>query len=282
MKLTGKTIGWLIAIFVWSVFMGVTAISIGFGALYPPLNYISKPLSCPNGQLSFQQEVSNPVPGTTYTTAGWTCTDSKSGTSVQIDAIRMSVYAGPFYGVLLFLVIVSIWYINARWGSDPVIGKTIWNIERGIGILLLVLFIGWVAVLPVVRVYVDEFAPTPTPPAVDVTATALESTFEALTQGQPVTFDSTATPLPTWNGIPIMPQAVAGQLINDRTYAFDVPLDSGTIERFYTNTLKSLGWTQANSRWMGMQYTKDGHTLLVTLAPASDEESFVVTLVFVP
>jgi len=279
MKLTGKTITWLIMGFFWSIFMGVTAISIGFGALYPPLNYISKPLSCPNGQLSFQQDVSNPVPGTTYTTAGWTCTDSKSGTPVHIDAIKMSVYAGPFYGLLLFLVIVFIWYINARWGSEPVIGKIIWRIESGIGILLLVLFIGWVAILPVVRVFVDEFVPTPTPPAADVAATALESTFEALTQGQPVTLDSTATPLPNWNGIPIMPQAVAGQQVNDHTYTFDVPLDSGTIESFYTKTLKSLGWELEDSRWMGMQYTKDGHTLLVTLAPASDEESFVITLV---
>ena len=59
----------LIIVFIWSIFMGVTAISIGFGALYPPLNYIAKPIACPNGQLSFVQNVSNPIPGTTQITA---------------------------------------------------------------------------------------------------------------------------------------------------------------------------------------------------------------------
>jgi len=278
MKITGKTVGWVIAIFVWSLFMGVTAISIGVGALYPPLNYIAKPFACPNGQLSYQQNVSNPIPGTTYITAGWACTDSRSGSHTPIDAVKMGVYAGPFYGLVLFLVVALLWYINARWGPDLATGKIIRRLEGGLGILLLVLFIGWTAIWPIASVFVDEFVPTPTPPAADTAATALESTYENLTQGQPVTFNSSATPLPNWNGIPIMTQATAGQQVDDHTYTFDVPLDSGTIESFYTGTLKSLGWNQVDSRWMGMQYTKDERTLLVTLAPASDEQSFVVTL----
>ncbi len=281
MKLNRSTIGYLLIGFFFSIFMGVTGISIGIGALYPPLNYIAKPLACPNGQLSYQQSVSNPVPGTTYTTAGWTCTDSKTGAQTTLDAIKMSVYAGPIYGILLFLIGCFFWYMNARWGSDPVIGKILNRVQGGIGILLLALIVGYFAVFPIVSVFVDEFVPTPTPPAADVTATAVEATYEALTQGQPVTFNSTATPLPNWNGIPIITQAVAGQQVNDHTYTFDVPADSGTIESFYTKTLESLGWNQVDSRWMGMQFTKDGQTLFVTLAPASDEQSFVVTFMLV-
>lgn len=278
MKLTGKTIGWLIAGFVWSIFMGVTAISMGFGALYPPLNYIAKPLACPNGQLSFQQNVSNPLPGTTYTTAGWTCTDSKTGAQTPIDAVRMSVYAGPFYGLLLFLVIFFIWFINARWGSDPVIGKIIWRIESGIGVVLLVLFIGWVAVIPIVNVFVDEFVPTPTPPAVDATATAVESLYQDAISGAPSNFNSTEKPLAEWNNIPIMAEATAGQQTNTHTYTFKVPSDSGTIDSFYSAKLKALGWNLDESDMLGMKFSKGNSNLLVTLAPATDEQSYVVTI----
>ncbi len=284
MKITSKTITWLIMGFLWSIFMGVTAISIGFGALYPPLNYIAKPIACPNGQLSYVQNVSNPVPGTTYTTAGWNCTDPRTGSQTPIDAIRMSVYAGPIYGVLLFVVVVFIWYINARWGSDPVLGKIINRVQGGIGLLVLVLFIGYFAVLPVTNIYIGEFFPTPTPtqsPA-DAQATMIVATFEASNSGAPSSFNSAATPSASWNDIPIMTEATVGQQTDTYTYTFKVPTDSGTIESFYKTTLKSLGWNLVENQWLGMKLTKDKNTLLVTLAPASDEQSWVVTLVLIP
>jgi hypothetical protein len=79
-----------------------------------------------------------------------------------------------------------------------------------------------------------------------------------------------------------MPEAIAGQQANNGTYTFKVPVDSGTIESYYSDKLKSLGWNLADSRWAGMKFTKDKSVLLVTLAPATDMESFIVTLVFVP
>lgn len=110
MKFDKTTIGSLIAWFVWSIFMGVTAISMGVGALFPPINYIAKPLACPKGQLSYNREVSNPYPGATYITAGWVCTDSQTGAQTTINALHMSVYTGPLYGLLLFLVVFPFWY----------------------------------------------------------------------------------------------------------------------------------------------------------------------------
>ncbi len=62
MKING-TIIWLL-VFIWSIFMGVTAVSYGLGALYPPLNKIAQPFVCPNGQMVFEEAVSNPLPGT--------------------------------------------------------------------------------------------------------------------------------------------------------------------------------------------------------------------------
>ncbi len=135
MKFDKSTIGSLIGLFAWSILMGVTAISMGGGALFPPINYIAKPLACPTGQFSYNQNVSNPYPGTTYTTAVWTCTDSKSGSETSIDAIKMGVYTGPFYGLLLFLVVFPFWYqytlSNQRKKAAELEWQRKWNAEFG-------------------------------------------------------------------------------------------------------------------------------------------------------
>ncbi len=100
----------LIALFIWSIFMGVTAISMGIGALFPAINYIAKPLICPAGQFSYDRNVSNPYPGATYVTAVWTCTDPRSGSQTQFNAFSIGLYTGPFYGLLLFLLVLGPWY----------------------------------------------------------------------------------------------------------------------------------------------------------------------------
>jgi hypothetical protein len=158
MKLNKTTIGWLIAGFFWSIFMGVTAFSIGFGALYPPLKYIAKPIVCPTGQLDYIQNVSNPLPGTTYTTAEWTCTDPQTGSQKTIDAIKMGVYAGPFYGVLLYAVIVLIWYIYATWGSIPAVSKTLSGLGIGSIVLFVVALTAWN-----LSPFITDFLPSPSP-----------------------------------------------------------------------------------------------------------------------
>jgi hypothetical protein len=54
--------------FLWCWFMGVTAISIGFGALFPSMNLVAKPFVCPGGRMDLTKEVYNPYPGNTITT----------------------------------------------------------------------------------------------------------------------------------------------------------------------------------------------------------------------
>src|SRR5258706_14762731 len=95
-------------------------------------------------------------------------------------------------------------------------------------------------------------------------------------------FGSPHKPFADGNVFPIMPQATAGQQANNGTYTFKVPVDSGTIESYYSDKLKSLGWNLSDSRWQGMKFTKDKSVLLVTYAPATDMESWVVTLVRIP
>ncbi len=48
--------GTLVVILIWFLFMGVTAISIGFGAAFPPLNLIAKPFVYPAGKMDLSEQ----------------------------------------------------------------------------------------------------------------------------------------------------------------------------------------------------------------------------------
>ena len=94
-----KTLIGLIVIFVFCLFMGVTAISMGVGAAYPPINLVAKPFVCPNGEMVSDQSVTNPLPGRTYLSASWTCVEP-SGARTPIRSV--SLFAGPIHGLVLF------------------------------------------------------------------------------------------------------------------------------------------------------------------------------------
>src|SRR5437764_14158530 len=100
MKITAGLVGWGIAAFVWSIFMGVTAISIGVGAAYPPANFVAKPFVCPNGQMTVDQSVSHPLPGTTYPTVTWYCTDPRPSAQTELGASTMTPEAAVMHAVL--------------------------------------------------------------------------------------------------------------------------------------------------------------------------------------
>jgi hypothetical protein len=269
MKINARTIIWLL-VFIWSIFMGVTAVSYGIGALYPPLNKIAQPFACPNGQMSVEENISNPMPGTTITQIYWYCVDGKSGAKTNMADAPIHLYAGAFYGLLMFAAALTLWYFynsQITWAQNTV------KIIVAIGIILLILF----PLMPLFSLVIPESTPIP-----DATATSLAHTYETLTSKTTSDFSSTNKPLAEWNGIPIMPKAIAGLQTNNDMYTFKVPVDSGTIESYYADKLKSLGWNLADSRWQGMKFTKNKNVLLVTLAPATDMESWVVTLVRIP
>lgn len=108
----------LLLIFIWCWFMGVTAISIGFGALFPSMNLVAKPFVCPGGKMDLTKEVYNPYPGNTITTITWYCIDEASGTKKELGIFPMSLYSGTIYGWLLFgIVLIGMW-INAKRGQN--------------------------------------------------------------------------------------------------------------------------------------------------------------------
>jgi hypothetical protein len=118
MKLKTSTLIWT---FLWCWFMGVTAISIGFGALFPSMNLVAKPFVCPSGKMDLTKEVYNPYPGNTITTISWYCIDEASGAKKELGIFPMSLYAGTIYGWLFFglVVIGMVIYANRR----PKIGE---------------------------------------------------------------------------------------------------------------------------------------------------------------
>ena len=115
MKLSAGTIGYSVMAFFWCIFMGITAVSIGVGAIYPPLNLIAKPFVCPNGQMTYQESTSNPLPGTTYTTIGWYCVNGQTETTTQLDIFQIAVAAGIPYGlVIAVLVLIAVVVFRGR------------------------------------------------------------------------------------------------------------------------------------------------------------------------
>jgi hypothetical protein len=281
MQIKSSTIIWLIVGFLWSIFMGVTAVSMGFGSVFPSLNYIAKPFVCPAGQMALEENVSHPLPGTTYTILHWYCVDARSGAKTELNPFAINLCAGPLYGVLIFVMVLIIWYFYSHWDPDKATAeakKRVAWIQTGV-VILVVVGLTLFNLVPLIRSMTATPIPTSEP---DATATALALTFQALTSGTPVAFDSVEKPLANWKGVPVMPQATAGQQVDQQTYAFRVPVDSGTVESFYHDQLKSLGWDLADEKFLGMIFTKDKSTLWVTLAPDADLQSWVVTLILMP
>src|SRR4051812_41895485 len=102
MKLNAASLGLHFLVFVWCIFMGITAVSIGVGAIWPPLNLVAKPFVCPNGEMTFNQETLNPLPGTTYTLTGWTCADTGPGEPPrELDIFSIALPAGVIYGLVI-------------------------------------------------------------------------------------------------------------------------------------------------------------------------------------
>lgn len=276
MKTKTSTIIWLIVVFIWCIFMGITFVSMGLGSLFPALNMVAKPFVCPSGQTEISTRHYQVSPGESIDTLTWYCVDEQSGEKRELNPFIINLYAGPFYGFLIFIAVFIIWYFYRKLNLSEETAESRKRTEwlQAIIVILVIVGVTLFNLIPLFRAITPESTPIP-----NATATSLALTYEALTSGTPSNFNATDKPLANWNGIPIMPQAIAGQQVNSSRYTFKVPVDSGTIESFYHATLKPLGWSSEDDRWLGMKFTKDKIILLITLAPAADLESWIVSLV---
>jgi hypothetical protein len=115
---------------------------------------------------------------------------------------------------------------------------------------------------------------------------SMAPTLEALASSMPDIgnmLNPQGTPLQEWRGVPVMPQAVAGQEFSENnTYSFRANAAAEDVQNFYNTELTALGWSQPFSFPFGpeggaMAFRKDQSSLAVTVIPS--EGSVVVLLV---
>ena len=114
MNLKTSTVIWT---FIFCIFMGITAGSIGLGAAFPPVNYIAGPFVCPGGQMKLVTQDYQPSPIETVTTLSWYCVDGKTGATTELGIFPMCLYAGTIYGLLLFIIVLLVMVIQAKRGA---------------------------------------------------------------------------------------------------------------------------------------------------------------------
>ncbi len=97
-------------------------------------------------------------------------------------------------------------------------------------------------------------------------------------------FDPQGTPAQEWRGIPIMPQATAGQEFSENSsYSFKAPATPQEVQDFYTEQLTALGWNQPFSFPVEAEggiltFGKDNSTLLITITASEGTVVVLLTL----
>ncbi len=124
---TGTLITGLLVGLIFSVFIGIVGGSMGLGSRFPQLNLIAQPFACPGKQLSYTQHVSE-ISTATYWTVTWFCVDEQSGTRAELDPNTVFLYAGSIYGLVLFVVLLSLTYLywNSSIGPAKNDGLRLW------------------------------------------------------------------------------------------------------------------------------------------------------------
>src|SRR5512138_1886979 len=118
-------------------------------------------------------------------------------------------------------------------------------------------------------------------------ASTAEAMASALPTGLPdVTkyMNPQGQPVAEWNGIPILPQATAGEEFSKGTYSFRVNgVSEQDIQGFYNDKLKAAGWDSPFSAQGGsagglMLFTKESQVLTVTITKADQDMVVLLSL----
>lgn len=95
-------------------------------------------------------------------------------------------------------------------------------------------------------------------------------------------FNPQGAPVQEWKGIPIMPQATAGQEFTQKSaYSFKASVTMQEVQDFYSEKLVALGWNQPydipSEEDAGLMIFQKGNNLL-TISITSSEDACVVIL----
>lgn len=119
MKIFGASLSQVIIVFIWSIFMGVTFVSIGLGSLFPGLVAIAGPVVCPHGEMALASQSYQVSPTEGGYTLTWYCIDKTTGAKTETDFFTKHLVAGSFYGLLIFAVIALFWVRSQRPQAVP-------------------------------------------------------------------------------------------------------------------------------------------------------------------
>lgn len=95
---------------IFAIIMGITAGARGLGSLYPQLNLVAGPFVCPDGAMSYAQNVSEVGSGTEWS-AKWFCVDEQTGTRTELDHDAVVLYASPLYILVFLAALLGITYV---------------------------------------------------------------------------------------------------------------------------------------------------------------------------
>lgn len=92
-------------------------------------------------------------------------------------------------------------------------------------------------------------------------------------------FDPQSPPLSEWNGIPVMPQASAGEE-SEGMYTYKIAATTQEIQDFYKSKLPDLGWQESFSMPLEgtaiLLYAKGNQVLSVTIMPSDGSDTIVL------
>jgi hypothetical protein len=96
-------------------------------------------------------------------------------------------------------------------------------------------------------------------------------------------FNPQGEPVAEWNGVPIMPQATAGQEHDANNYSFKF---TGTVKEaqdFYDAKMKDLGWSSmfsmpGDANGAVLVFQKDQKLLTVTIAKTDNDTVVILTM----
>ena len=97
-------------------------------------------------------------------------------------------------------------------------------------------------------------------------------TLEALATEFGDILNPQGTPVAEWNGIPVMPEAVAAEEVQ-ALYSYKANVTSEAAAEFYTTRLPALGWDEQFNQpgdTTVIFYLKDSQSLTITITPLED------------
>jgi len=90
----------------------------------------------------------------------------------------------------------------------------------------------------------------------------------------------TGTPVDEWNGIPVMPEATAGEEFAESTYGFTAPVSPTDVQDFYNQKMEELGWTSTFNFPVSdeggiLSFYKDEDFVIITISPDQNDSNSV-------